>query len=594
MKRISILFCLLNFFIVVFAQQMQKVDSLKVQLLQHKTDDEKRARLLLNLAFYCQPVEGLRYAKEALGVSKVIGNKEYEAISWEYIGSKNMFLGNHLEATQSLIIASQLYKEAGLFDKEALIYFTLGTCYTSNNDYTNGFKYLRKCIPLFYEQGDSSRIANTFLNIGEAFRKINQLDSAGHYFKKALNIFTSLNDPSKKFLVIGNMGMIHAAQKKYKMAKDEIGLAIEEFSHTENPYLLSVFQSEMASIFIEEGKIAEGGALMNQSLEIAKEAKLKEQIRDISFKLSEFHEKEGNYPEALFFQKQYKIYDDSLKDVENIRAMEQQQSRFELTKKEEEIENLNRINRLQKWLSYGLSAGVVVFILFTFFLFRVNALVRKTNAKLSEQKLIIEKREQEKALLLKELNHRVKNNLQMVASLLNLQARQLKGHPAAEALLSGKMRVEALTLIHRKLYRDDIDTTINISNYIEELSENLVMNFGQKFQLQRDLEPVDVNIEKAIPLGLIINELITNSLKYGSSENQFPLLSISLNKHNGGMIIAISDNGKGLPPGFDWKKSDSFGLKLVHSLIGQLNGNIDYIYDNGSKWKICVKSKELI
>ncbi|MCF8357826.1 MAG: tetratricopeptide repeat protein [Prolixibacteraceae bacterium] len=562
--------------------------------MQHKTDDEKRARLLLNLAFYCQPVEGLRYAKEALGVSKVIGNKEYEAISWEYIGSKNMFLGNHLEATQSLIIASQLYKEAGLFDKEALIYFTLGTCYTSNNDYTNGFKYLRKCIPLFYEQGDSSRIANTFLNIGEAFRKINQLDSAGHYFKKALNIFTSLNDPSKKFLVIGNMGMIHAAQKKYKMAKDEIGLAIEEFSHTENPYLLSVFQSEMASIFIEEGKIAEGGALMNQSLEIAKEAKLKEQIRDISFKLSEFHEKEGNYPEALFFQKQYKIYDDSLKDVENIRAMEQQQSRFELTKKEEEIENLNRINRLQKWLSYGLSAGVVVFILFTFFLFRVNALVRKTNAKLSEQKLIIEKREQEKALLLKELNHRVKNNLQMVASLLNLQARQLKGHPAAEALLSGKMRVEALTLIHRKLYRDDIDTTINISNYIEELSENLVMNFGQKFQLQRDLEPVDVNIEKAIPLGLIINELITNSLKYGSSENQFPLLSISLNKHNGGMIIAISDNGKGLPPGFDWKKSDSFGLKLVHSLIGQLNGNIDYIYDNGSKWKICVKSKELI
>ena len=182
----------------------------------------------------------------------------------------------------------------------------------------------------------------------------------------------------------------------------------------------------------------------------------------------------------------------------------------------------------------------------------------------------------------------------MVASLLNLQARQLKGHPAAEALLSGKLRVEALTLIHRKLYRDDIDTTINISNYIEELSENLVMNFGQEFQLKRDLEPADVNIEKAIPLGLIINELITNSLKYGSSENQFPLLSISLNKHNDEMIIAISDNGKGLPPGFDWKKSDSFGLKLVHSLIGQLNGNIDYIYENGSKWKICIKSKDLV
>lgn len=570
------------------------VDSLKIQLMQHKKDDEKKARLLLNLAFYSQPIDGLQYAKEALNVSKTIGNKEYEAFSWEYIGLKNLFLGNYLEASNSLITASQLYKGSGLSDKEALIYLTLGTCYISNSDYVNGFKYLKKCMPIFYERGDSSRVAVVYLNIGESYRKMKQLDSAEYYFGIALNIYTLLNDQSKKSLVIGNLGMVHSSQKKYEMAKAEIRTAIEEFSKEKNSYMLSVFQSEMADIYIKEGKIKEGEALLNQSLEIAKNAKLKEQIRDISLMLSEFYEKERKFTDALSFYKQYKLYDDSLKDVENVRAMEQQQSNFELNKKEEEIENLNRINRLQKRLSYGLSAGVVVFILFTFFLFRVNALVRKTNTQLSEQKIIIEKREQEKALLLKELNHRVKNNLQMVASLLNLQARQLKGHPAAEALLSGKLRVEALTLIHQKLYRDDVDTTINISNYIEELSKNLVLNFDQEFQLVLDLKPFAVNIDRAIPLGLIMNELVTNSLKYGSSQNKFPVLSISLYNENGEIFISISDNGNGLPPGFNWKKSSSFGLKLVHSLIGQLNGNIDYFYENGSKWNINVKTDNLV
>ncbi|MBN1926322.1 MAG: tetratricopeptide repeat protein [Prolixibacteraceae bacterium] len=570
------------------------LDSLRIQLINHKTDDDKRARLLLNLAFYSQPDEGLRHAKEALNVSKTIGNREYEAISWEYIGTKNMFLGNHLESVNSLITASQIYNEIGLTDKEALIYLTLGSCCTSNYDYINGFKYLNKCLPLFYDQGDSSRIAVAYLNIGESYRKMNQPDSAVLFFEKALNIYNSIDDISKKYLVVGNLGMVHSSQEKYEMAKYEIGSAIEKFREEKNYYLLSVFQSEMADIYIKEGKNKEGEALMIHSLEIAKEAKLKEQIRDISLMLSEFYVKEDNFKAALFLYKQYKAYDDSLKDVENVRKMEQQQSRFELTKKEEEIESLNRINRLQKWLSYGLSAGVVVFILFTFFLFRVNALVRKTNDKLSEQKIIIEKREQEKALLLKELNHRVKNNLQMVASLLNLQARQLKGHPAADALLSGKLRVEALTLIHQKLYRDDIDTTINIGSYIEELSKNLVMNFGQEFQLKLQLEPFVVNIDKAIPLGLIVNELITNSLKYGSEQNQFPLLSILLKNENGEMEISISDNGKGLPPGFDWKQSKSFGLKLVYSLINQLDGNIDYIYVNGSKWTINIKSEKLV
>ena len=174
----------------------------------------------------------------------------------------------------------------------------------------------------------------------------------------------------------------------------------------------------------------------------------------------------------------------------------------------------------------------------------------------------------------------------MVTSLLSLHARQLKGHPAAEALMAGKYRVEALTLIHQKLYRDDIDTKIDIKDYIEELSQNLVMNFGQQFHLELKLNSLIMKIDKAIPLGLIINELVTNSLKYGAIENAFPVLAIGINNEEQHVNITIEDNGRGLPDNFDFRKSDSFGLKLVHSLVKQLGGAIDCKSDKGTHWTL--------
>ncbi|MDA3929473.1 MAG: sensor histidine kinase, partial [Prolixibacteraceae bacterium] len=183
--------------------------------------------------------------------------------------------------------------------------------------------------------------------------------------------------------------------------------------------------------------------------------------------------------------------------------------------------------------------------------------------------------------------------LQMVASLLNLHSRQLKGHPAAEALLEGKYRVEALTLIHQKLYRDDIDTKIDLKDYIEELTKNLVMNFGQNFDMELKLVPFIMKIDKAIPLGLVLNELVTNSLKYGQEDNESPKLAIVITKEAENVILTIKDNGKGLPDDFDFRKTDSFGLKLVHSLINQLGGKIDWNSKSGTCWTITLNTLKI-
>lgn len=182
----------------------------------------------------------------------------------------------------------------------------------------------------------------------------------------------------------------------------------------------------------------------------------------------------------------------------------------------------------------------------------------------------------------------------MVASLLSLHARQLKDHPAAEALMAGKYRVEALTLIHQKLYRDDIDTMIDVKNYIEELTSNLVMHFGKDFKLELFLSPFVMKIDKAIPLGLIINELVTNSLKYGGLDNPTPLLQISILSKAENMVIGIKDNGMGLPADFDISQSKSFGLKLVQSLVRQLGGKLTWTTEGGTQWQLVLNKEKIV
>jgi two-component system, sensor histidine kinase PdtaS len=442
--------------------------------------------------------------------------------------------------------------------------------------------------------------SNILLNLGELIPECPGVaDSALFYFQDALGLISQCKNGDRKiiddcrFTIIGNMGIVHLQMGQLELAELELTEAKQFFKQTGDFYRKTVYRSELGKLYLLLGDTIKGTSLINESLETAITANLKEQIRDFSLQLSTLYEERGQIYPAFNLYKQYKLYDDSLKNVETIRLMEQQQSHFELTKKEEEIEVLNKINKLQRRLAFILSASIFMFIVLAAVLFIANRRIKSVNTELTQQKMLVEQREKEKALLLRELNHRVKNNLQMVSSLLNLHSRQLKDHPAAEALMAGRYRVEALTLIHQKLYRDDVDTKIDLKDYIEELSKNLVMNFGPDFILDLKLNPLVMKVDKAIPLGLIINELLTNSLKYGGKNNSNPRLSIGILIDNNDAIITIADNGQGLPADFDLAKSTSFGLKLVNSLVRQLGGSIACHSENGTSWALTLNKEKI-
>lgn len=184
----------------------------------------------------------------------------------------------------------------------------------------------------------------------------------------------------------------------------------------------------------------------------------------------------------------------------------------------------------------------------------------------------------EKEVLLKEVHHRVKNNLQVISSILSLQTAHVDGDERIlELLRVSRDRIRSMSFIHESLYQNKDFSSIDMATYIDGLSRNLVMSYSVngKVSLERDLQRVELVLDQAIPCGLILNELISNAFKHAFPEGRAGTVSVGLTLTGEQVAISISDNGVGLPKGFNTKNDGNLGLELVHTLVDQLDGKLD-------------------
>ena len=215
-----------------------------------------------------------------------------------------------------------------------------------------------------------------------------------------------------------------------------------------------------------------------------------------------------------------------------------------------------------------------------------------TERKQAEEKIKVSLNEKE--VLLKEIHHRVKNNLQIISSLLDLQANYVEDKEAVNVLKESQNRVKSMAMIHEMLYQSIDLVTINFSDYIRNLVNDLFYAYGAKSNIKPlvDVEQAFLNIETAIPCGLIISELVSNSLKYAFPNNKIGEISVNINSHNDEFELTIKDSGIGLPENIDFKNvTKSLGLRLVNMLVNQLDGSIELDKTDGTKFHI--KFKEL-
>lgn len=571
------------FFVCVYSQSIKKADSLGNVLKQSNLSKEERSRALSLRAYYLQDIDSsLISAKLALTLAQEINNLPLQAAAWEEISHIERRLGNNSVSLHASLTALQIYESLGMTEEQAASYGQLASNAVSDNDYESAIDYLKKAIDIYYVSDKNGNQILTILNLGETYRLAGQLDSAIIYFKETLRLNETIKHDIVQSYTLGNLGMVFSAQDKLTAAKENLKEAINILEPMGDPYATSVYLAQLGEVYAKESnwRIAEDKLL--EAHDMAVTAGLKEQIRDFSKKLSDFYKRREHYQKALEYLELNKIYQDSLLNKELIQKVEQLKAGYEIDKRETEIRLLNTINASQKNTVIILVVGVLVLLTLAYLLFRGNRTIKRTNHDLAL-------REQEKALLLKELNHRVKNNLQMISSLLNLQSHELSGHPAQEAILLGRNRVEALSLVHKKLYQEGLETKVSLKEYIEELVLSLFHGYGVNFKPSFDIVNTSLSVDTVVPVALIINEVVVNSLKYAYEGVVDPNLEISVKKVKNELEINISDNGVGFSAQ-DVNKENSFGIKLITSLVEQLDGNIKRLTNQGTHWKMKLKA----
>jgi two-component sensor histidine kinase len=191
----------------------------------------------------------------------------------------------------------------------------------------------------------------------------------------------------------------------------------------------------------------------------------------------------------------------------------------------------------------------------------------------------------EKTVLLQEIHHRVKNNLQIISSLLEIQSDAIVDASAKSSFRECQNRISSLALVHEQLYQSSDFASVDLAEYISNLVTQLFNSFVEdpgRITLEIDTEKVILNIDRSIPCGLIVNELISNSLKYAFPDNRAGKITVRLKADPEGWItLTVADNGVGLPADFDFRNTHSLGLQLVHMLIKQLRGELELHHDGG-------------
>ena len=222
-------------------------------------------------------------------------------------------------------------------------------------------------------------------------------------------------------------------------------------------------------------------------------------------------------------------------------------------------------------------------------LLKSNALLREEIEKRIRAEIEIKKSLQEKEILLKEVQHRVKNNLQVISSMLDLQTDYVKDSGVLKLFVEAQKRVKSMALVHERMYQSEVLTDLDFTQYIEILGNYIFKIYGvntKRISMKIDINEANIDFNRAIQLGLIVNELISNSLKHAFPDNLAGQVNVKLDSEDEYFILTTSDNGIGLPKKFRLRQTKSLGLQLVQALTNQLKGSIKIDRRKGTRFRI--------
>ncbi|MDR6967701.1 two-component sensor histidine kinase [Flavobacterium arsenatis] len=616
--------------------------------------DSVKVILLNDLYYYTVNYEQDRafdYATEALEVSKKINYKKGIANGYSNLARIYNARANFDLAIDNLHQSTKIFTELNDDHNLANNYAELGVVFSKKGNFPEAINNLIKALKKYEKAGDDLSVGYTYNNIGISYKQRKEYEKALDYYYKGLKIFKKINNTDARYGIAGtssNIGNVYLAQgqheKSLNILYESLKLA-EEFDNSyqfaesyqsigENYMKLGKYDIALESYskaidycneikdnagianshinigycYFKKGDAQKAISNINTGLAIAKKVGLLQWQNDAYQYLSEIYNSQSNYKLAYENQVLFKKINDSLFNTDKEKKITQMQMQYDFDKiqdkeqqvQKEKVQKLNQETDKQRTIKYAVMIAFLFMCLLTFGIFFNLKKNQKQKSIIAEQKQTVEKQNEviqqsltEKETLLREIHHRVKNNLQIISSLLNIQSQHIVDENVLSSIQEGQSRVQAMSLIHQNLYQSEHLSNVDIENYLRELMVYLSEMFvGESKSIDVEVEASNIqfDIDTAIPLGLIVNELVSNAYKYAFDKRNSGRIKVKITSLNEvDYELDVNDDGTGLPTDFDPKKSKSLGLKLVGILSRQLRGTMSFNSDNGTSFVVKFK-----
>lgn len=531
------------------------------------------------------PIAALEYLRKSIAVYKTSGDEVMYANSLRNLAIILKNQGVYDKAMDFLYEAIPILEKHKKKTDLANSYNSLALLQEEINNPKLSLKYHNAALELRRELGNPKKIAGSLNNIGNLYKGENKLDSAMKYYFLSLDIKNTLKDTSFLISTYSSIAKVKMIQKKYDEANYYLNFCITNKSKIFYVVDLIEIQNNLGELLIKQQEYHKAQLELKRAYNQAIKANNPNELKK-NLQLQIHLAKESNNKSRISsLYEEYIQVKDKILNTEKNKALTEMQIRYDVDKQKQENQLLTETTiRQQAQLEANelknilLIFGIITSVIISAILFIIFRQRNKHNKLLQH--------------LLVEQQHRVKNFLNTIASIFRMHERRAKDDAVKEAVREGSDRLNAMLLIHKQLDRPSVDApaNINFTDYTQKLVDQLKMAYSgyeKVINTELDLDgDLNLDVNKAVSLGLILNEVVTNAFKYAVPQTENPSVTISLKKSKKQVVLSIQDNGPGIDTSKSTRKESSLGLKLIQLFTKNLNATYEIVNNNGTLFSV--------
>ena len=582
-----------------------------------------KAANLIGNCFYYQAYydSAIYYFEQSLSVYQKTNNKE--GVRWSLRDISLMYhrKGDYRKTVEYILKLEEMNQ--GLQTETELADFQgMGSFFSDSLYYREKISDNLKALARQLKEDKQIAASETYLNLALASNQLKEYLSAARYYVKSCTLkeklglrsqwdFAGVNykeanmkDSSLYYHYKSKLGFKKDTQLNILYTYELLGdthfhfdqfdsalyyyrIAMKMNTHCNNRITMAGIHRRLADTYVKMGRLTEAEEEIGKGIALATEVSMAHR-RNLYKSATQLYSRTGDYKKAFSFQSQYTNLADSLARLETSLNLTRLLAQYKTSKKERELELLKIASEKKELLLENKNVTIQSLAIVTLTSIVFIALFARQRSKIKKKNLALDSANKEQLVLMQEVHHRVKNNLQLIASLINLQSTQVANVEVARELEKTRSRIMSIALIHQKLYQNENMSSVDLRSFLGSLIENILSTLPQEMRIEKhiDISLVKVEIETAISIGLIVNELVANSIKHGFTGIISPRLTVQLTNTTDKIILIVEDNGSGRAGYSSVETAHGFGLHLIEILLRRLSGTMHTDFQNGSRTRI--------